>query len=230
MTGRLIAAYVFGSVARDDHDNRSDLDVLAIVQDGAGKVPEELVLSYVPDDLKGLEPSVSWYGQNRMSEMFDNGELFAWHLFQEAQPVFETCPFIKDLGAPNPYRGAREDVESFEKILMGIPDNLSAASSNAIYEMGLIYVCLRNICMSASATLCERPDFSRYSPFALAGFSPAPISRDEYDDAMACRMAGQRGVAPPTNIDAARVYDMYERLAPWISALRDRLDLEHGRS
>jgi hypothetical protein len=122
-----------------------------------------------------------------------------------------------------------EDVESFENILAEIPKQLAVSSENSIYELGLIYVCLRNICMSASAVLCGKPDFSRYSPFSLQGFPSAPVERADYDDAMACRMAGQRGMAPPTNVSAERVYGIHSKLAPWVEALRHRLEVEHGR-
>lgn len=82
--------------------------------------------------------------------------------------------------------------------------------------------------MAASAVLCGRPDFSRYSPFALGGMLPIPLSRNEYETAMACRMAGQRGIMPPLDVTPAKVTDIYDRLAPWITALRHRLEIKHG--
>ena len=47
--GKLIAVYVFGSVGRGQQDSLSDLDLLAIVKNGSGKVPESSVVSRVPD-------------------------------------------------------------------------------------------------------------------------------------------------------------------------------------
>ena len=82
-SGELIAAYVFGSVGRGQQDELSDLDLLAIVKNGGGKVHEEVVASHIPRDLQCLKLSISWYGANRLREMFRNGELFAWHLYRE---------------------------------------------------------------------------------------------------------------------------------------------------
>lgn len=217
--GELLGIYVFGSVARGDRDARSDLDLLAVVADGGGKVNEQDIYAHVPSEFAGLEPSISWYGRRRLGKMFGNGELFAWHLHQEAIPLYEVEPVFKRLGAPSPYSGAAADVASFQAILAGIPSQLHASPENAVYELGLLYVCLRNICMAASARLCDRPDFSRYSPFRLSGISNVPMTPAEYDLAMACRMAGQRGIQPPGFINGRLVAEVYDRLGPWIGEL-----------
>jgi hypothetical protein len=222
--GELLGVYLFGSVARGDPDQKSDLDLLAVVADGKGKVDEASVYAHVPSEFSGFEVSISWYGRRRLGAMFENGELFGWHLYQEAIPLFEAEPVITELGMPAPYRDAEADVASFEKVLSGIPEQLNASPENAIYELGLVYVCLRNICMAASYTLCDRPDFSRYSPFRLIGFPAVPIARHEYDLAMSCRMAGQRGMRPPLRVSRSLALDIHGRLAPWIAKLRRRLE------
>lgn len=222
--GRLLGVYVFGSVARGDRDSRSDVDLLAVVADGHGKVEEREVYSHVPPEFADLEAAISWYGRRRLETMFANGELFGWHLHQEATPLFEVEPVIEGLGIPAPYRDAAADVMSFEKVLSGIPDQLRSSPENAIYEMGLVYVCLRNICMAASSKFCDRPDFSRYSPFKLYGIAPVPITREEYDLAMNCRMAGQRGMQPPSAVSRSLVTDIHDRLKPWIAELRFRVE------
>ncbi|WP_428249584.1 hypothetical protein [Ferrovibrio sp.] len=215
--GHLSAVYIFGSVGRGDEDDRSDLDLLAIVRNGGGTVADEEVLRHVPAAYSQLKPSISWYGHNRLGEMFKNGELFAWHLYAETKPLFEDDITLKQYGVPGEYRDAVLDVESFYEVLLGIPEQIAANERNAVYECGLIYVCLRNIAMSASSTLNEKPDFSRYSPFKLNGVRPCPISVDEYEISMESRMASQRGLTPPFAATAGLVRGLYERLTPWIS-------------
>ena len=162
-----------------------------------------------------LKPSISWYGGDRLREMFRNGELFAWHLYRETLPLYDPTNFLTGLGNPAVYRDAVADTRSFHKVLKGIPTQIAANEHNAVYEAGLIYVCLRNIAMAASWSLCEFPNFTRYSPFQLAGIRACPIARDEFDVTMACRMAGQRGNAPPAGIRLPFVSDVYRRLDPW---------------
>ena len=227
--GELLGVYVFGSVARGDRDSRSDLDLLAVVADGEGKVEEEHVYAHIPSEFCALEASISWYGLRRLRTMFESGELFGWHLYQEAIPLFEVEPIIGRLGRPTQYRDAVADVASFENLLSGIPEQLDISPENAVYELGLVYVCLRNICMAASSRLCDRPDFSRYSPFRLSALPPIPITQFEYDLAMSCRMAGQRGRRPPSGVSRSLVADIYDRLALWIAGLRHQLEKTNGR-
>src|SRR5690242_5319329 len=165
--GRLIAAYIFGSVGRGQADPLSDLDILAIVENNRGKVDEADVLKLVFDQYASLKPSISWYGAARIAEMFRNGELFAWHLSQETVPLFDPANFLPRLGKPSPYKECLLDVRSFRTILRGIPLHVEQSAINAAYEAGLVYVCMRNIAMAASWELCERPDFSRYSIYNL---------------------------------------------------------------
>ncbi|MXO92713.1 hypothetical protein GRI62_03710 [Erythrobacter arachoides] len=225
MMGKIFGFYLIGSVARNEFDALSDLDLLAIVQDGAGKVDEKALLSFIPDKYAAMDASVSWYGRRRINEMLKNGELFAWHIWQEHIALFESNGFsLRGLGPPRPYKNSLVDVRSFRKILREVPGRLRLSPTNVIYEFGLIYVCLRNIAMSASAKLCDAPDFSRYSPFRINLSQPLPMTRECYEKAMMCRMAGQRGLSLPDHPSADEVISLYEGLESWLSILEERLE------
>ena len=138
-------------------------------------------------------------------------------------PLFDPASFLRVLGRPSPYRECLQDVRSFRAILRGIPGQVRQSAINAAYEAGLVYVCMRNIAMAASWELCDRPDFSRYSVFNLKGFRGCPISVEEFDVAMHCRMASQRGREPPVGAMASFILDVYQRLDPWLNELEDLL-------
>ena len=229
-TGRLIAAYIFGSVGRGQADALSDLDILAVVENNLGKVAELDVIKLVPLQFASLKPSISWYGAARVAEMFQNGELFAWHLSRETVSLFDPNKFLQTLGTPAPYKECLADVRSFRAILSGIPPQVQQSAVNAAYEAGLVYVCLRNIAMAASWELCEAPDFSRYSDFNLSGLRKCPISVEEFDAAMHCRMASQRGLQPPHTATVSYILGIYSRLDPWLDELEELLlRKENGR-
>lgn len=70
-----------------------------------------------------------------------------------------------------------------------------------MYELGLTYVCMRNIAMTASSVLLDKIDFGRSSPYALPGATPS-INKDVYHHFAKCRHAGTRGTpAPDVPID-----------------------------
>lgn len=205
----LLALYKFGSQARGDADSLSDLDVLAVVQ-GVEQDTEAVELYVDP-----RETAISWYGVERLKQMFWDGDLFAWHLFLESSPILEDGFRLSSLGKPRPYHQAIPDIESFRSILGGITQALENAPHNAAYEFGILYVCVRNIGMSASWYLRERLDFSRRAPFNLGGQLPEPMWLEAYDLAMRCRMASQRGQQLPRLVTDREVRDACETATTW---------------
>ncbi|RWN11442.1 MAG: nucleotidyltransferase domain-containing protein [Mesorhizobium sp.] len=202
---------IFGSWVRRDNDEHSDLDVLVTVMDGSGKTPDQEIADFVRP-LIGGEPSISWYGVNKLRSMFEQGDLFAWHLFLESKSVGPYPELQAIFGRPASYATAQTDIMELHGILREVSVELIKAPRNAVFEMGILYVCARNIAMSASDKLCPTPQFGRYSPFALP--IEFPLTADEYDLAMSSRMAGQRGRSPPL-IRVGDVEDMQERLMSW---------------
>jgi hypothetical protein len=144
---------------------------------------------------------------------------FAWHLYREAIPLFDPDGFLRGLGPPSSYSGALADVASFQNVLASVPLQLAQNENNAIYEAGLVYVCIRNIAMAASWILNEFPDFSRYSAFNFPDMDRCPISVDEFKLTMACRMASQRGLDPPQGVSRGFVLRISRRLDPWVRNL-----------
>jgi hypothetical protein len=197
--GRLIGTYLFGSFARGDTDQRSDLDVLAVVENNQGRVPVNEVTRTLPDQIASVQPTITWYGRTRLEQMFSDGELFCWHLHLEAKAL-SGPPIASLFPTLSKYVRAEADVAFFLRVLQATPKQLEVSPANSIYECGVAYVCVRNIAMAASWHLLPSPDFSRYSPFRLPAPLKLPISVEEYETSMACRMAGQRGHATPTNV------------------------------
>lgn len=186
---------VFGSASREDQDNFSDLDILAVVKDGHGKQDDGYVLDVVGHDWKKT-PSVSWYGERKIRNFFDSGDLFAWHLYLEAKPLALFPPLVDLFGKPKPYNDAHTTICELKSLFFEAYNALTISPQNEKYELGIAYVCFRNIAMSASWHLCPKPDFGRYSPYA-PGLPSFPIARCAYDILWHCRVSGQRGYSPP---------------------------------
>lgn len=222
--GVLLGTALFGSVARGDDDELSDLDVLALVQNGAGVVADDEVLATLPQSVAERVATISWYGSDRYLGMHRSGELFSWHLFLDGQILHDPAGLLGGLGAPAPYGRALADVDAFIEIAGDLPSQLDRAACNAVYEMGVLYVCLRNVAMSGSATLTGRPDFTRMAPYRLAGCPTLAVPEDEYHLSMLCRLAGQRGLPLPSEVTPARVLRYHSEAFGWMLAIRRLLD------
>ena len=144
--------------------------------------------------------------------MFKQGDLFAWHLFLESKSLGPYGDLQSIFDKPAEYTTAAADIIELNDILTGVESELAKARKNSVFEMGVLYVCARNIAMSASSKLCPVPDFGRYSPFKLP--IPFPLTTDRYEMAMSCRMASQRGQPPPL-IEVEAVEEMQRELVGW---------------
>ncbi len=190
----ILSLRLFGSVARADSDVNSDLDVLAVLPSDR---PLSSDLKCTVERLFDQNASISWYSRRRIEEMFNEGHLFAWHLFNESLPLIPD--FIEGLGQPRNYEEAVADVESLIEILIPIPTQLDNCAGNAVYEAGLLFLCMRNIALSASWFSPTGLDFTRHSPFnteRTLGIN-FPITRKDYDVLIKCRLSGQRGFSSP---------------------------------
>jgi len=223
--GVLLSVALFGSVARGDDDVLSDLDVLAIVENNTGKVEPSTVLAHLPPSLRSGDPTISWYGAERFRQMSAAGDLFAWHVFLDGRPLYDPSSLFAALGEPALYERAADDVDAFLEIATQLPAQLAGAAFNAVYEMGVLYVCLRNVAMSASWHLADRPDFTRLAPYRLAAQTlPLCVPEEEYRASMLCRMASQRGLGLPDEITADRVLRYHAAAFDWMVAVRALLD------
>lgn len=184
---------VFGSFCRTDWNENSDIDILCV----SNLTREENeILEKTLKGLIGAAVSVSFYKEERVKLMFSNGHLFAWHLYQESIPLIEESDFITTLKIPNCYTESENDIRHFIQILTDVSTTLYQSSASIIFEAGIIYLCLRNIALSASWHLNTNPDFSKFSPFNLNIPSNMKINLpfELYKELMLCRHASTRGV------------------------------------
>ncbi|WP_422647987.1 hypothetical protein OJJOAM_002202 [Cupriavidus sp. H18C1] len=158
-TDNILTVRLFGSHARGEADEGSDVDILVVVHD-ASNSPSNLALPNNTD--------VSLYSAERIASMFAEGHLFAWHLYLESVPYGSLVhdDWFKSLGRPSEYKEASLDLEQFVSILEESLDSLDRGH-NYIFEAGICHLALRNIGMILSHIEKGRPDFSRYAAIRL---------------------------------------------------------------
>ena len=194
-------AFLFGSRARGDCDESSDIDVLAVYGDSPDIALREKVHRAAHGIFDG-NVVVAEYSKLRLNEFFAQGHLFAWHLFQEASPLnislaHDEVPYF--FSRPAPYITGSTDARKFHDLLVSIHDELKNSPGSLVHEAGLTYLALRNIAMSISPGILPTIDFTRYSPFSVSDcleIAP-PCEHSEYVSLVAARHASQRGSVAP---------------------------------
>jgi len=171
--------YAFGSVCRGEIDQGSDIDVLALVE------------GFEP----GLDPAVfSIYSYVRISELWDQGNPFAWHLAKESRLVYSSDGehYLRGLGVPKDYRNALTDCTKFRDLYAQARSSLESEIASPVFELSAIFLAIRNFATCYALGYLDMFEFSRSSARRL-GDKSLMISDDTFSILERARILSTRG-------------------------------------
>lgn len=174
--------YAFGSVVRGEIDNFSDIDLL-ILKD----INEKLV------DIDREKYSI--YTVQRLSELWKEGNPFAWHLFIESKCVFtpNRVPFIQSLGKPNSYKNCTNDLLKFYKLFIDSKNSISANHYSLDFDLSMIFLSIRNFASCFALGIINKHEFSRDSALRIGEYS-IKINQEVYNSLKQARLLATRAV------------------------------------
>ena len=152
--------YLFGSVARGDQDEQSDVDILIVIDDCS----EDDYIKYKKEYASILQIPVSWislYREKKILKMHEKGSYFLWHLKQEGKVLYSRENELDKLFSTLPrYRSMKEDIKEYQQILDDVKEELHNVYLCIEYELSVLASLVRNTCITLSY-LNNRFDFSR---------------------------------------------------------------------
>ena len=158
--GNIREIYLFGSVARGDQDEQSDVDILIVIDNCS----EDDYIKYKKEYASILQIPVSWislYRETQILKMHEKGSYFLWHLKQEGKVLYSRENELDKLFATLPrYRGMKEDIKEYRQILDDVNEELHNVYLCIEYELSVLASLVRNTCIMLSY-LNNRFDFSR---------------------------------------------------------------------
>ncbi len=215
MTG--YSVYLYGSSARDEQAIHSDTDILVLFKAPKPNLEDFQGLSEL--DLGEVSVDLSYYSLKRITEMYREGHLFAWHLYKEAKFLSGADDTLDDIGQPAPYSNFYDDVHPLVELMKSSRDRLLSSPINLVYEAGLLFVCARNIAMSSSYFSDEGVIFSAFAPLTVSNFDkPFPLSKFDYQLLRSARLASVRGLSSP-QIDFDWVLCIGTKLIDWAEVI-----------
>lgn len=202
--------YIFGSMTRGEVSPASDTDVLVIPLQNQQK--------------KAYPSSWSYYTEETIKLMHKDGRLFSWHLFLDSKCIYtpRNIPLLEEMGSPNPYNTASEDIEDLKGLLEQSIKYLYENTPNQIYEIGVIHTCLRDIAMSASWWIDERPCFSIYAPYNIN--IPLPLEKEIYNYAVSARHSSTRGISNISDWDKVTEKILEAPIPEWVSEVQENVN------
>lgn len=163
----VVAAVLFGSRARGDWDEGSDVDVavfaaadefqdLSAVKDGCG-------LAFGPGRV-----SISVYGTDTAERLAAHGSLFLWHLRLEGSVLFKRSHWLERLLddeslLPYDRSCALRDLETFGSVIEEVEQALARSETTALFEAATLFAVLRGVGMIVSMR-SGAPCFGRLEP------------------------------------------------------------------
>ena len=152
--------YLFGSVARGDQDEQSDVDILIVIDDCS----EDDYIKYKKEYASILQIPVSWislYREKKILKMHEKGSYFLWHLKQEGKILYRRENELDKLFSTLPrYRSMKEDIKEYQQILDDVKEERHNVYLCIEYELSVLASLVRNTCIMLSY-LNNRFDFSR---------------------------------------------------------------------
>lgn len=198
--------YIFGSLCRGDVDVRSDVDLLAIVN---GR------------DLRLSKDTFSIYSYKRISELWDEGNAFAWHLSLESRLVYASDgrDFLSSLGSPLPYTSGTKDCERFRQLFEGSSEAVLDGTPSVVFELSTMFLALRNLATCYSLAMQQPPRFGRHAAIQL-GEKSLTLPRNFYELLEQARILSTRGAgANIESIDNASVQAGIRICREWVAKL-----------
>jgi hypothetical protein len=206
--------YAFGSVCRGDICPGSDVDLLAIVHG---------------HDARFSADDYSIYSYERIREIWQEGNPFAWHLSLESKLVHSSdqSDFIAFLGRPAEYRNCVQDCEKFYNLFKEARSSFVSQAESNIFDLSIVFLAIRNFATCYSLGFLARPDFSRSAALRLGGDS-LRIVPDAYAILERSRILCTRAIGRRIEDDETQMAcEQFSSIEDWMKGLLARVG-SHG--
>lgn len=210
----LLSIVLFGSEARGDSDEYSDVDIFLLVEDIAQNEINEVV-DKIKSKLHYRNIGISLYTRTIYNQLLSEGSMFLWHLKLEGKVIYlkENLNLFKDL---QPFTKFNENLTTYENLYKQTTKSLRMNGVN-YFDLSQLFFISRNIYLLSCFKL-GHPTFGRFSVFSkfveCIGFSP--LDWDNYKYLSKWRLNYTRGVGYeviyPTDEELLNILEQIENL------------------
>ena len=191
--------YAFGSICRGDIEHGSDIDLLVLLD---------------CIDTRFDSHKFSIYSYNRINQLWEEGNPFAWHLHLESSIIYgsDTTDYLRLLGAPAEYMQCHNDCTKFYILMQEAMASLKCSDASKTFDLSTIFLGMRNIASCFSLGYLHTPVFTRNSAIQIGRHS-INIDANVYKTLENARILSTRGIG--ASIDEHSISSVIDSL-PYI--------------
>src|SRR5262249_49883606 len=198
--------YAFGSVCRGDVSFGSDVDLLVVIHG---------------HDARFSADDYSIYSYDRILEIWQEGNPFAWHLALESKLLYSSdqADFLGSLGKPAAYSKCLQDCEKFLSLFRDARASFESQTESKVFDLSMVFLAIRNFATCFSLGILDKPDFSRSSALRLEDFSLS-IPQEAYAVLERSRILSTRAIGESiTDREAQIAFGHFPRIEEWMNEL-----------
>ena len=148
--------WLFGSYARGEEDQYSDIDILVIIQD-CNERDYKIIKKQISQDMGLPLEWISLYEIRKIEEMAKKGSYFLWHIKQEGRMLYTRKNFLKNILRSLPeYKGAMQDLDDYSLICKDIRTRMKDEYMDVAYELSVLASIVRNTAMTIDFLMGKR--------------------------------------------------------------------------
>lgn len=208
--------WLFGSFARNNIEDASDLDLLVVCEEECDEQLENWIREQVNFD---GNIDISYYTKKRIIPLAEKGSLFTWHLKDEGIPLYEDSAWLRALFARMPsYKNHIADLAILIQLVEDVMWSEFESSNSIVFDAGILSTAIRNTSIILTNYI-GHTDYSPQAPHTLKLLEPRlklPISRPQYEQLLKCRRATERGIiASQMKLDVQILRSNIEHVKRW---------------
>ena len=183
------AIFIYGSFARGDNDENSDMDILVIAESDNNKI-ENIIRDIITRFLDKANLDISVYSGNRFETLLEYGSLFLHHIRQEGILVYGKGKYSNKeylFGKLTSFKGISEDLLLYSRMHEKIEKSISENGIN-YYDLNILCILARNT-MIVTCYHLGIPKFGKWDVYEICASEESfeGLSRQTYADLLQFR-------------------------------------------
>lgn len=210
MDPNILSIILYGSRARHDYDNLSDIDLCIFTKERRLKEIKDDELKKIVSKFQSNKVNLAIYPSSVFDLMLESGSLFLWHLKLEGKVLFGEKFFSSKIKKLQKFRNHLEEIEYHSELYYDLIKSWKSLVVINELDLSTLFTITRNTLMIL-AHYSEKPVFGRNSCFVTAKklFPSLPIEIDDYKYLASWKIIYERNFESEKNLPK---FDEYEKL------------------